>query len=69
MTGAELNEKSAIDMTGVKNSPLKIIEVEFITHPTALETVRLTTATGAAVKEKFATDVSTVIYTNIRDHQ
>jgi N-acetylmuramoyl-L-alanine amidase len=46
-----------------------IIEVEFITHPTALKTVRLTNPTGAAVKAKFAADVSTVIYNNIRNHQ
>ncbi|OYW70440.1 MAG: hypothetical protein B7Z37_30700, partial [Verrucomicrobia bacterium 12-59-8] len=46
-----------------------IIEVEFITHPTALETVRLTNPTGAAVKAKFAADVSTVIYNNILNHQ
>jgi N-acetylmuramoyl-L-alanine amidase len=46
-----------------------IIEVEFITHPTALETVRLTNSTGDAVKTKFAADVSTVIYNNILNHQ
>jgi hypothetical protein len=43
--------------------------VEFITHPTALETVRLTNSTGDAVKTKFAADVSTVIYNNILNHQ
>ena len=42
-----------------------IIEVEFLSHETALETVKLSNATGAAIKTKFAADVSTDIYTNI----
>ena len=42
-----------------------IIEVEFLSHETALETVKLSNATGAAIKTKFAADVSTDIYNNI----
>ena len=42
-----------------------IIEVEFLSHETALETVKLSNATGAAIKTKFASDVSSDIYDNI----
>jgi N-acetylmuramoyl-L-alanine amidase len=42
-----------------------IIEVEFLSHETALETVKLSNATGTAIKTKFAADVSTDIYNNI----
>ena len=45
-----------------------IIEVEFLSHGTALETVKLSNPTGTAIKGKFATDVSTDIYNNIRNH-
>jgi N-acetylmuramoyl-L-alanine amidase len=42
-----------------------IIEVEFLSHETALESVKLSNATGTAIKTKFAADVSTDIYNNI----
>lgn len=42
-----------------------IIEVEFLSHETALESVRLPNPTGTAIKTKFAADVSTDIYNNI----
>jgi len=50
-----------------------LIEVEFISHATGLETVRLTKdgaahASGVAIKTKFADDVSDVIYNNILNH-
>nr|WP_246418258.1 N-acetylmuramoyl-L-alanine amidase [Haloferula luteola] len=42
-----------------------IVEVEFLSHETALETVKLSNATGAVIQAKFAADVSTDIYNNI----
>jgi N-acetylmuramoyl-L-alanine amidase len=42
-----------------------IIEVEFLSHETALESVKLSNATGTAIKTKFAADVSTDLYNNI----
>ena len=42
-----------------------IIEAEFLSHTIALETVKLSNATGTAIKTKFAADVSTDIYNNI----
>ncbi len=43
-----------------------IIEVEFLTHATALESVKLSTDSGKAIKAKFAKDVADVIYRNAR---
>ncbi len=44
-----------------------LIEVEFLSHPTALETVKLSNPSGVAIKQKFADDVSVDIFNNIRD--
>ncbi|MGB3119983.1 MAG: N-acetylmuramoyl-L-alanine amidase, partial [Verrucomicrobiales bacterium] len=41
------------------------IEVEFLSHETALGSVKLSNAKGKAIKTKFAADVSTDIYNNI----
>jgi hypothetical protein len=42
-----------------------IVEVEFLSHVTALESVKLSNTKGKAIKTKFATDISTDIYNNI----
>jgi N-acetylmuramoyl-L-alanine amidase len=42
-----------------------IIEVEFLSHEIALETVKLLSATGEAIKNKFAADVANNIFNNI----
>lgn len=42
-----------------------IIEVEFVSNEAALELIKLSNATGTAIKTRFATDVSTDIYNNI----
>ena len=42
-----------------------IVEVEFLSNETALESVKLSNAKGTAIKTKFATDISTDIYNNI----
>jgi N-acetylmuramoyl-L-alanine amidase len=42
-----------------------IIEVEFLSHETALESVKLSNATGQAIRTKFAADVSNDIYNDI----
>lgn len=42
-----------------------IIEVEFLSHAKALESVKLSNATGVAIKTKFAADVSAEIFANI----
>jgi N-acetylmuramoyl-L-alanine amidase len=44
-----------------------LIEVEFLSHPTALETVRLSNPSGVAIKQKFADDVAVDIFNNIRN--
>jgi len=44
-----------------------LIEVEFLSHPTALETVNLSNPSGVAIKQKFADDVSLGIFNNIRN--
>ena len=44
-----------------------LIEVEFLSHPTALETVNLSNPSGVAIKQKFADDVSVDIFNNIRN--
>ncbi len=46
-----------------------IIEVEFLTHATALESVKLSTDRGKAIKTKFAKDVADVIYGNVINQQ
>ncbi|MEZ5324999.1 MAG: N-acetylmuramoyl-L-alanine amidase [Verrucomicrobiales bacterium] len=50
-------------------SPVRgaIIEVEFVSNATALESVRLSTAAGMEIKTKVATSVATDIFNNIRD--
>ncbi len=42
-----------------------IVEVEFLSHETALESVKLPNARGTAIKTNFASDVSIDIYNNI----
>jgi N-acetylmuramoyl-L-alanine amidase len=42
-----------------------IVEVEFLSHETALESVKLPNAKGTAIKTNFASDVSIDIYNNI----
>jgi len=42
-----------------------IIEVEFLSHAKALESVKLSSASGKAIKTKFAADVSIKLYNNI----
>jgi len=49
--------------------PIKacLIEVEFLSNATALETIKLSNASGAAVKDAFAENGATDIFNNIRE--
>jgi N-acetylmuramoyl-L-alanine amidase len=42
-----------------------LIEVEFLTHETALNSVKLSSATGTAIKDAFADRAATAIFNNI----
>jgi len=46
-----------------------LIEVEFLSHETDLESVKLSNATGTAIKSAFSENAANDIFTNIRNQQ
>jgi hypothetical protein len=46
-----------------------LIEVEFLSHETALESVKLSNANGTAIKSAFSENAANDIFANIRNQQ